>query len=112
MYFYSRYCPWFETNIKPLRTLQREYHRQPIPILSWTPPLISLFNELKDHLVSSPLLLRYDITKPAFLKTDWSTGGMGYILMQADDTLQSVAAVQLLEEKENEHSIYHSMVRD
>ena len=97
--FYSRYCPWFETNFKPLRKLQREYHRQPIPILSWTSPLISLFNDCKAHLVSSPLLLRYDSTKPAFLKTDWSAGGMGYILMQADDTSQSVATVQLLEGK-------------
>ena len=96
--FYSRYCPWFETNVKPLRKLQRAYHRQAIPILSWTPPLISLFNDCKDRLVSSPLLLRYDSTKPIFLKTDWSAGGMGYILMQADDTPQSVAAIKLLEE--------------
>ena len=29
---------------------------------------------------------------------DWSDGGMGYILIQADDTSQSMAAVQLLEE--------------
>ena len=29
---------------------------------------------------------------------DWSAGGMGYILIQDDDTSQSVAAVQLLEE--------------
>ena len=32
--FYSRDCPWFEINIKPLRKLQRTFHRQPIPILS------------------------------------------------------------------------------
>ena len=62
-------------------------------------PLISLFNGCKDHLVSSPLLLRYDRTKPVFLKIDWSAGGMGYILMQADDTSQSVATFQLLKEK-------------
>ena len=32
--FYNRYCPWFETNIKPLRKLQRFFHRQPIPIMA------------------------------------------------------------------------------
>ena len=31
--FYSHYFPWFETNIKPLRTLQRLYHRNDIPII-------------------------------------------------------------------------------
>ena len=29
--FYNKYCPWFETNIKPLRRLQREYHRKKSP---------------------------------------------------------------------------------
>ena len=48
-------------------------------------------------LVISPLLLQYDSLKPAFLKTDWFAGGMSYILMQADDTSQSVATVRLLE---------------
>ena len=95
--FYSRYCPWFETNIKPLRKLQRFFHRQPIPIMAWTPILITLFDNCKQHLVSSPLLLRYDSSKPAFLKTDWSAGGMGYLLMQADDSPQSIEAVQKLE---------------
>ena len=32
--FCSRYCPWFETTIKPLRKLQRFFHRQPIPIMA------------------------------------------------------------------------------
>ena len=68
--FFSIYCPWSETNVKPLRKIQREYHRQPIPILSWNPTLIALFHDCKTHLVISPLLLWYDCTKPAFLKTD------------------------------------------
>ena len=95
--FYSRYCPWFETNIKPLRKLQRCFHRQSIPIMAWTPFLITLFDSCKQHLVSFPLLLRYDSSKLVFLKTDWSTGGMGYILMQVDDFPQSIEAVQTLE---------------
>ena len=96
--FYRRYCPWFETNVKPLRKLQRKYHRQPSPILSLNPNLIALFHDCQTHLITSPLLLRYDSTKPVFLKTDWSAGRMDYILIQANDTSQSVAAVQLLEE--------------
>ena len=70
------------------------FYRQPIPIMAWTTYLITLFDNCKHHLVSSPLLLCYDSSKPLFLKTDWSAGGMGYILMQADDSLK---AVQILE---------------
>ena len=79
--FYSRCFPWIETNIKPLRKLQRVFHRKPIPIISWTPSLITLFDDCKNQLVTSPLLLQYESSKPAILETDWSTGGMGYILM-------------------------------
>ena len=49
--FYIMYCPWFETNVKPLRKLQREHHRQPIPILFWNPTLITLFHDCKHHLI-------------------------------------------------------------
>ena len=69
--------------------------------MAWTPILITLFDNCKQHLVSSPLLLRYDSSKPVFLKTDWSAGDMGYILMQADDSPQSIEAVQKLENTED-----------
>ena len=55
--FYRKYFPWFETNVKPLRKLQRKYHRQPIPILSLNPNLIALFHDCKTHFVTSSLLL-------------------------------------------------------
>ena len=65
--------------------------------MAWTPCLITLFDHCKYHLVSSPLLLRYDSSKPVFLKTDWFASGIGYILMQADDSPQCLKAVQILE---------------
>ena len=91
--FYNRYCPWFEPNIKPLWKLQRVYHRKTIPIVSWTPSLIKLICSYKANLVTSPLLLRYDSSRPTFLKTDWSVGGMGYILMHPDDSPDYLAAI-------------------
>ena len=97
--FYSRYCPWFETNIKPLRKLQWTFYHQPIPLLSWNLSLIALFNDCKNYIVSSLLLLWHDRSKPSFIKINWSAGGMGYILMQADDSSKSVAAIPLLEDK-------------
>ena len=96
--FYSRCCPLIETNIKPLRKLQRVFHRKPIPITSWIPSLITLFDDCKNRLVTSPLLLRYDSSKSSFLKSGWSTGWMGYLLMQADESPQSLAALTLLKD--------------
>ena len=75
--FYNRYYPWFETNINPLRKLQRNYHRKNIPMMGWTPAFIKIVCDYKIHLVTSPLLLPFDSTRPIFLKTYCSAGGMG-----------------------------------
>ena len=34
--FFSRYCPWLETNIKQLRKLQGFHQHNDIPIIGWT----------------------------------------------------------------------------
>ncbi len=47
---------------------------------------------------SSPVLARYDPTKPMFLKTDWSALGMAFILMQPASDEKSLAALKVLEE--------------
>ena len=60
--------------------------------------MITLFDDCKNQLITSPLLLRCDSSKPVFPKTNWSTGGMGYILMQADESPQSLAVLTLLED--------------
>ena len=65
--------------------------------MAWTSYLITLFDNCKTNLIASPLLLYYDSLKPAFLKTDWSAGGIGYILMQDGDSPHSLAAVKVLE---------------
>jgi hypothetical protein len=36
--FYNIFCPWFEIRLKPLRSLERQYHRKAIPKSQWTPP--------------------------------------------------------------------------
>ena len=66
--FYHKYIPYFEITVKPLRTLERKYHRKAIPASAWTEDLTSLFNELKKLVLDSPLLARYDPSKPVFLK--------------------------------------------
>ena len=43
-----------------------------------------------------PVLARFGPDKPTFLKTDWSSMGMGWILMQPSDAAEVTAATELL----------------
>ena len=47
-------------------------------------------------LISSPVLARFDPLNITFLKTDWSSEGMGWILMQPDDNDAFIAAANKL----------------
>ena len=94
--FYHNYAPYFEIRLKPLRQLYRRFLRSELPILAWTPASIQLFEDMKACITSSPVLARYDPSKPTMLKTDWSAEGMGFILMQpADDNESKTATAQL-----------------
>ena len=84
-YFYNMYRLWFETNIKPLQKLQRNYHRKNFSMIGWTPSLIKCICDCKNHLVIPPHLLRFDSIRPKFLKIDWYIGGMGYTFMHSDE---------------------------
>ena len=64
--------------------------------MGWTSSLIALFRDCKTYLVISPLLLRYDSSRPIFLKTGWFARGLGYILMQPDNSPASLVAIKHL----------------
>ena len=68
-----------------------QYYRKTIHMMAWTPDLISLFEELRVAITSSPVLARFHLLKPTFIKTDWSAEGMGWILMQPADDIESTA---------------------
>ena len=64
--------------------------------MAWSPRLISLFHRCKSNLIPSTLLLRCDNFKLVSLTTDWSAAGMGYILMQLDNSRESIKALRHL----------------
>ena len=97
--FYHNYAPYFEIRLKPLRQLYRRYLRSDLPLLAWTPDLIQLFEDMKHCITSSPILARYDPSKPTFLKSDWSAEGMGFIIMQPADDDESKTALKTLTSK-------------
>ena len=65
-------------------------------MIAWTPALIKLFEDVKVCVTSSPVLARYDPSKPTFLKTGWSAEGTGWVLMQPADDAKSIVASKLL----------------
>jgi hypothetical protein len=99
--FYQCYVPWFEVGIKEMRCMVRTYSRRAIPDADWTDDRTDLFASMKLALTSSPLLARFDSSKPVFLETDWSAAGMGFILMQPDGSEVSMKAMATLKAGED-----------
>ena len=64
--------------------------------MGWVSSCITPFCDFKYNLATSLLLLRYDSSRPTFLKIDRSPGGMVYILMQPDNSPASLAAIKHL----------------
>ena len=58
--------------------------------------MIQLFQDLKQNVTSAPILAQFDPDTPISLKTDWSTEGMGWILMQPSCNKEYIQAMQLL----------------
>ena len=94
--FYQKFFPLFEAKVSPLRNLYIKYLHKEIPHVEWTPDRTELFNSCKVDLTSSPVLARFDSSKPVFIKTDWSSTGMSFILMQPTDDATSIAATKKL----------------
>ena len=76
--------------------LLRQYCRKPIPQMAWSPESIVLFEDIKRYVTSLLIAIRYESTKPMFLKTDWSSTEMGWILMQPAQDKESIAALETL----------------
>ena len=95
---YSRYAPYMEIRLKPLRKMAKKFYRKPIPALAWLAELSSLFTDLKKSITSSPVLARFNPLKLTFLKTDWISEGMGWILIQPADDEESTKVATILKE--------------
>ena len=96
MNFYKGFSSIFELKANPLRALYTKHMYKRIPADEWTDELKNVFTSLKRDVTSSPVMARYDSSKPYFLKTDWSSRVMSFILMQPDNSAASVLALEEL----------------
>ena len=93
--FHHKYAPYMEMRTKSLHHLVQAYYRKPIPEIAWTPELIKIFSDLKVCITFSPVLVRCNPSTPTVLKTDWSSEGVAWILMQPTDNNTSVRATSI-----------------
>jgi len=92
--FYSRWIPYFEIRASRLRELLRRYpmdHHLTSTDLS--PEVLAEVADLKEAVLSQPILRRADHRKRFYLKTDFSSVGMGWVICQPGDDAPSWEAM-------------------
>jgi hypothetical protein len=93
--FYVCWIPFFEIKIQPLRIL---ILTMPLKQQFWPGQFNSthqqLYNEVKNCILSAPKLQRAGIKKRFYLKSDFSSKGLGFALCQPDDSEDTIAAMK------------------
>lgn len=85
--FYRKHIPGFSKIAVPLTDLTQKHNT-----FQWTPECEHAFQDLKERLVSAPVLIKADMSKPFILHTDSSSTHVGAALSQPqdDNTLKPV----------------------
>uniref|UniRef100_A0A1X7T6F5 Reverse transcriptase domain-containing protein n=1 Tax=Amphimedon queenslandica TaxID=400682 RepID=A0A1X7T6F5_AMPQE len=81
--YYRRFIENYATLAAPLTELSRKDIAEMIP---WKEKEESALQELKNRLISTPIMKNPDFTKGFILQTDASGIGVGAVLSQSDDT--------------------------
>jgi transposase InsO family protein len=77
--FYRRFITNYGRIAKPLNELTRKG-----TVFRWTPSCQGAFDQLKDTMISVPVLRYYDPAYPTMVETDASNGVLGGVLSQQD----------------------------
>ena len=92
--FYSKWIPNFELKALSLRRLVREYnYPDKLQQNMWTKTEEDTFQFLKEAVLRKPILQRADHDKRFYLKTDFSSIGMGFALCQPSDEKEAIQAM-------------------
>jgi hypothetical protein len=78
--YYRRFIKDFSSIAAPLHLLLKKDQKW-----EWTEEQTCSFDKVKEKLISAPLLVHPDYTKPFYLYTDASNYGLGAVLSQKDD---------------------------
>ena len=91
--FYSRFIPHFELRITTLRSLVGNDYSQSLGD-SWTSQAQSEFDDMRNAIITDPCIKRFDSSKLVVLRTDFSSIGFGWCLLQPGNDAASITAAQ------------------
>jgi hypothetical protein len=89
--FYSRWIPTFELRISALRAITTNDYSEPIGPY-WNTAAKAEFDDICMALLSDPVIKRFDHTKLVVLRTDFSSYGFGFVLLQPGNNQASIDA--------------------
>jgi hypothetical protein len=99
---YSRWIPWFEDKIGPWRQILKL--KPPVHTAveeeeakleeNWTPVLAKLLEEMKEAIISGPVLKRPDWNRMFYVKRDWSSYAKGGLLCQPECSPETEEALR------------------
>eukprot|EP00978_Attheya_sp_CCMP212_P043377 scaffold282055_cov39-Attheya_sp.AAC.1 len=96
--FYVRWIPYFELKVKPLGELISRHMLDFVFTDEFNDECNDeckrVYEKIKTHILSAPILQRANIRKRFYLKTDFSAVGLGFALCQPDDSPEALAAMQ------------------
>jgi hypothetical protein len=93
--FYSKWIPYFEVNIQPLRALCIPGRLQErLPPSDWTDACETAWQFIITSITSDPCLARFDPSLRSYLSTDFCAIGMGFCLSQPNRDPISIAAME------------------
>ena len=96
--FYSDYIPFFEFRIQRLRKLTTLPYEHTLTCVDFDHDAQQEWNDIKKALLSDPLLRRADKNKRVYLRTDFSSKGFGFVVLQPGDDKISLDAMKREEE--------------
>jgi hypothetical protein len=92
---YSKYIPYFEQRISPLRSIMKEFdYNHRLKGDEWTKEADAAFHDIRNSILSKPCLQRISADKRPYLLTDFSAIGLGNTLAQPSDNPESTAAMK------------------
>lgn len=91
--FYSKYIPLFETRITRLREIMK-LDSTDLVAPHWDNHAQSEFDDIRNTILSDPVLRRLDYRKRTYLLSDFSKHGFGYCAAQPSNDEASLAAMR------------------